>query len=111
MIELMQVNGDIETFVSLSKFQFSSKGQVKVSLSVGEDEFEEDVPVNEGRMRLRLSSEMTGKLIQGLQDGEKVVMIVDGFEEIFDTAQFSSTFAKLKGEGSFFKGLLKGPME
>ena len=71
---------------------------------------EDCVSVNEGAMRVRLSLEITERLIQALQDGQEVSILIDGFEEKLDPTQFASSFAKFVGKGHFFQNFFKGPL-
>jgi hypothetical protein len=106
--ELTKMGDQVEGFIHLTRFRFTSQPQVKVLFTIEEESFENWVPVNEGAMRIRLLPETTQRLIQALQEGHKVAILIDGFEETLDPAQFSSSFAQFVGEGHFFQNLFTG---
>lgn len=108
--EIVRMGEQIEAFLSLTHFRLS-EDNVKIIFTVEDQTFEDLVAVHEGRMRVRLSTEVTQKIIQALQDGKKVAILLDGFEETLDPTQFSSSFSKFANEGSFFQNLFKGPLE
>jgi hypothetical protein len=106
--EMIKMGDQVEAFISLTRFRFTSPEQVKVLFTIGQETFEEALAVNEGAMRVRLLPETTGRVIQALQEGHKVAILIDGFEETLDPEQFSSSFAKFVGEGHFFQNLFTG---
>lgn len=106
--EMIKMGDQIEAFINLTRFRFTTQTQVKVLFTISGETFEDWVPVNEGAMRIRLLPETTQRLIQALQEGHKVVILIDGFEETLDPVQFSSSFAQFVGEGRFFDNLFKG---
>jgi hypothetical protein len=108
LFEMIKIEDQIESFISLTRFKFNSTDKIKIIFYVSEESFEDYVPVHEGAMRVRLTHNITEKLIQALQDGRKIAILVDGFEETLDPEQFSSSFSKFVGEGHFFQNLLKG---
>jgi hypothetical protein len=108
--EMMKVGDQIDAYLSLNRFRFKSADKIKVVFTIADQSFEDQIPVHEGRMRLRLAPQTTEKLIKALQEGHKIVILLDDFEEILDPAQFSGTFAKFIGEGHFFQNFFKGPI-
>lgn len=107
--EMLRTGGQIEAYLSLNRFRLPSIEPVKVFFTVEDQSFEEEILVHEGGMRLRLSSETTQWLIETLQDGHKIGILLDDFEETLDPGQFSRSFAKFLEEGYFFQNLLRGP--
>lgn len=103
--EMIRIGNEIEAFIHLTRFRFTSSEQVKVLITIAGETFEDALPVHEGAMRVRLSSETTQRLIQALQKGHEVAILIDGFEETLDPKQFSSSFAEFVGEGHFFQNL------
>ena len=95
--EMVKVGGVIEAFLSLHRFRFTSGENAKIIFTLGEESFEAQVRVHEGGMRLRLSDETTERLIQALQEGVKVAILVEDFEEVLDPEHFSTTFAQFIG--------------
>ncbi len=59
-------------------------------------------------MRIKLDQETTQKLIQALQEGLSVGILVDGFEEKLDPKDFPSSFSKFIEGG--FQNFLQGPL-
>ncbi len=105
--EMVKIGEEIGAFISLNRFRLASS--TKISFTIADQLFEEEIPVHEGGMRLRLSEATTQQLIQALQDGQKIGILVDDFEEILDPDQFSRSFAKFLDENHFFQTLLRGP--
>jgi hypothetical protein len=108
--EMVQTGGEIEAFIHLTRFRFHSSDPIKILFTIHGEEVEDWVSPNEGRMRARIPPEMTAKLIQALQDGDEVSILIDGFEETLDPNQFSSSFAKFLGKGHFLQNFFKGPI-
>lgn len=99
--EMLKIGKEVEVFISLERFHFISNNKVTVEFKIGEESFEDLVAVHEGRMRIRLHSEISEKIIQALQDGQEVVIVVDGFEETLDAIQFSSFYSQFLGKTFF----------
>lgn len=110
LFEMFKLDTQIEAFLSLTQFRLSPDCS-KVTLTIRGENFEEAITPHEGLMRVRLPSAVTNRLIQALQDGEKVSILIDGFEETLEPDQFSSSFAKFTEGGSFFQNILKGPLQ
>lgn len=108
--EMMKIGDQVDAYLSLNRFRFKSSEEIKVIFTIAGTSFEDQIPVHEGRMRLRLAPETTERLIKALQEGQKIAILLDDFEEILDPAQFSGTFAKFIGEGHFFQNFFKGPI-
>ena len=92
LFEILKIDEKIKAFISLQQFHFTSKKEVVVEIQIGETSFEDRVPVHEGGMRICLHPETTDRIIQTLQDGSKVVIAVDGFEETLDGTYFTKSF-------------------
>lgn len=100
-------------FLSLSRFRFhplpTDPPTVKVEFHIEGEVFEESIPLSEGGMRLRLSPSRAESLISFLQEGKKVAILVDGFEETFHPENFQKMVDKWKG--SPFRNPLRDPLE
>ena len=105
---LIRFGNEIGAFLTLNRFHFTSD-TARVILEIEDEIFEDLAAVYEGRMRLKLSSESTKKVIQSLQDGKEVVILVDGFREKLEPSQFSLRFGRFSQGGSFFN-FIKGPL-
>ena len=82
---------------------------IKAEFRIGEEKIEETLPLLEGNMRLRCSSQLTERLIVALQEGKEVIILVDGFEERLNPAHFLRAYKKLQAKETFLKNLpLKG---
>lgn len=99
LFEMINFGQEIETYISLNRFHFTSGKSIKVSFTIDKEIFETMAPVYEGGMRIRLSHEITLQLIRALQEGKEIAILVDGFEELLKPAQFSSSFARFAKEG------------
>jgi hypothetical protein len=108
VFEIFKIDNDIEAFLSLPRSRLSQDCK-KVLLTIRGIAYEETIVPHEGLMRVRLPETTTNRLIQALQDGEKVSILIDGFEENLEPDQFSSSFAQFLGQGQFFQNFLRGP--
>ncbi len=110
VFEILKIGNEMNAFLRLTRFRFSTE-IAKVSFTIGNETFEESIPVHEGGMRLRLSSETTQLITRALQEGQKVDIVLDGFEETLTPEQFSSAFTEFVNEAHFFQTLFKGPLK
>lgn len=78
--EIVKGSEQSEAFISLNRFRFQTD-PILVELTIGEETFSEEVPVHEGAMRLKLPPESTNRIIQALQEGREVAILVDDFVE------------------------------
>lgn len=107
--EMLKIGNEVDAFLSLTRFRLSPDC-TRLLLTIKGIAYEEAIIPHEGLMRVRLPQAATQRLIQALQEGDQVSILLDGFEENLDPNQFSSSFAKFLGEGTFFQNLLKGPL-
>jgi hypothetical protein len=80
--EIIRFEGEVVAYLSLMRYKFSLLGTASVTFEIGGEKSERDLPVLEGRMRIRVPAELTKKVIHALQEGEEVVIMVDGFEAL-----------------------------
>lgn len=113
--ELLKMGNQIEAFLSLTHFQLTPDKETPslttVSFFIENENFTEQVPLLEGRMRIRLSLETTERVTQALQEGKKVSILLGSFEKTLDPEQFSQVFARFKGSLPFLQNFLKGPLQ
>ena len=91
VFELIQSSDRIESFIFLNRFRFTKK-ELPVTLLIDNKTIEELLLVYEGAMRIKLSEAMTAELIQALQNGHEVIILVDGFKEVLSPNQFPIEF-------------------
>lgn len=108
-LEMLRVGNDIDAFLSLTRFRIK-EGKVKVHFTTPAGSFEDLALVHEGNMRVRLSQEATERLIDSLRNGEKVTILLDGFEQTLEPGKFSRSFSEFLGERSFYETLLRGAL-
>ena len=108
LFEIHKVTDRLECFLSLNRFRLKESPEVKVTFRFNEREIVIQIPVHEGGMRLRLPEEITNLLIEALQDGHKIGILLDDFEETLDPSQFSSSFSEFKSAhgANFFKKMI-----
>lgn len=106
--EMFRMGDQIEAFINLNRPLLEEN--VRVLFTMNGESFEETIDAHEGRMRLRLSPETAQKVIAGLQDGEKVAICVDGYEETLDPSRFASSFAQFLGKTNFLQNIIKVPL-
>jgi len=109
--EMVRVGDQIEAFLSLTRFRFRSAESTTIFFTLADQSFEDRVPIHEGGMRVRLSPETTQWLIQALQDGHQIGILLEDFEETLDPSQFSRSFSQFLTKGRFFQNLFKGPVQ
>lgn len=107
--EILKIGDEIGAFLSLTKFRLSP-GCATLILTIQGETHEEAIAPHEGLMRVRLSPHTTNLLIQALQSGNQVGILIDGFEENLDPAQFSHSFSQFLGGENFFQNLIVGPL-
>lgn len=107
-IEFVKFADHTDIFLNLSYFRFS-QSLLPISFIIEENLLEEPVSVYEGRMRIKISEQMSNRLIQALQIGKKIDILVDGFHERLDPDQFPAAYSRfLEGRQMNF---LRGPIE
>lgn len=106
--EIVRMESHIETFLNLKKYKFTPSDKVKIEFNIDGKKTVETVPFLEGKMRLRFPQETATKLIEALQEGKEVVIIVDGFEQHIHPDRFKKQYEKLTGESAVFRNPLKG---
>ncbi|MGH7197595.1 MAG: hypothetical protein ACREH5_02490, partial [Candidatus Omnitrophota bacterium] len=114
--EFMRFGTAVDLYLSLTQYSLTPSpldpSTVLVRFTVGDDApFEEAIPLREGRMRLHIPDETSSRITSALQEGKKVAILVDGFEETLQPERFSKLYEKLVGSAAFFKNPLKGPLE
>jgi hypothetical protein len=107
--ELLKMGEQIEAFLSLTRYHLPLE-EAHIVITINGISIEESLPLHEGGMRVRLPPSITARLIQALQDGQKVGILLDGFEETLDPAQFSPSFAQFLDGPIGLNTLLKGPL-
>lgn len=93
LFEIVSFPDQVSTFLQLSQFQFR-KNPLLIQMTIEGKTFEEKVDVYRGKMRVRLSEGWTQKIIEALQEGHQVSILVDGFEEVLTPDHLVSTFFK-----------------
>lgn len=108
LFEIHKVSDRLESFLSLNRFRLKESREIKVTFCFNGQEIFVQIPVHEGGMRLRLPEEITNVLIEALQDGHKIGILLDDFEETLDPSQFSDSFSEFKSvQGTnFFKKMI-----
>lgn len=113
--ELLRVGQNVEAFLTLNRNRLSPDSKdsncVKAYFWIDGEQYQEEIPVREGGMRVRLSLEMAGRLTQALQDGKNVSILIDEYEQILESDRFSRTFSQFLGkrynDENLFKGLIQ----
>lgn len=112
--ELLRIGQEVLAYLSLSQFRFQPTSalcsEIEAKFQIREKTFYETLPVLEGKMRLRLSSEMTERVIHALQEGQEIVILIDGFEKRLKAESFSKMYDKWVGSAAFLNNPIKGPI-
>ena len=111
-IECLEMGANKSVSISLMQHRFHSEEptKIKVSLSIEGDLFEEWTPIFEGLMKVVLSDSMGNLLIQSLQEGKKVGILIGGFEETLEPDLFKKGFVKL-GKNSLNWLNIRNPLQ
>lgn len=115
-LEFLRTGVAVDLFLSLSRYTIAPSSldpsSASVRFTIGDEvAFDESVPLLEGRMRLRFPHETTERITNGLQEGKKVTILVDGFEETLQPEFFSKLYEKLTGSAAFIRNPFKGILE
>ena len=109
--EIDRIGYEIVAYLNLAQYKLTQGPSVVVSLKIGDEVYEEELPILEGRMRLRLSQTMTRKLVLALQEGKSVKFSTDGFEETLQCDNFTPLYQKLVKNTEFLQNILQGMEE
>lgn len=114
-LEFMNLKGELASFLFLDGHQFSPAKMdstfTEVSLVVDGVEYKERVPLREGKMRLKLSKNMTELLTKALQDQRQVVILTGGFKETFTTATFENAYDHMLNGKYRLTESIRGPLQ
>lgn len=106
--EIVRLETGIEAFLSLTKYKFSDPENIKIEFNIHEEKIIEILPLLEGNMRIRFSSELTMRLIRALQEGKEIAILVDGFEQHLDPGYFVKQYEQLSSQSATFRNPFKG---
>lgn len=114
-LELVRTQENIYAFLYLNQFKFHPSSQnpaaIKVKIELENQSFEELLPLLKGKMKVKISPKMTQKIISSLKDGQKVVILIDGFEKRIDEKSFPKIYDQWMGKSLFLQNSIKGPIE
>lgn len=113
--EMLRVGENVEAFLTLVRGRISplenDSNLVKVRFLIDGVEYQEDLQLREGGMKVRLSLDMASKVTQGLQDGKNVSILIDEYEQALEPDQFARTFSRFLGkrfhDENLFRGLIQ----
>lgn len=109
--EMRKVGEEIDSYLFLKQFTWTLAESVNVDFVLGDEKVTLALPYLEGGMRLRVPRDMTERMILALHQGQKVSILVDGFEESLSPDQFAKSYNRFLGQKAFFQHLWKGPIE
>lgn len=111
-IEIVKMGEELETFVSLMRHRFSSsKDSVSVRLCWDGEVKDGEAFIFDGRMKIRFSDLLTEALIQALQEGKKVSILIDNMQETLGPDFFKENFAKLMKSSYDWEMHLQTPLK
>lgn len=98
-LEFFQSNGKITGYLNSVARCFKTEGQLSAQIQYSSASEPIFLNVHEGRMRASLSQESTEKIVQLLQDGQSITIIVDSQSQDVAPGQFNLLFHQLtKGQ-------------
>jgi hypothetical protein len=115
LFEFLRVGDGLEAYLCLTQFRWNPSPEnpqaVKAQFIIDGETTEVYLPLLEGRMKLRLPTELTTTLILALQDGKKVGILIDGFEETLDPENFNRSYNKFLKNRVSLQSIFKGPVQ
>jgi len=106
--ELIRTHTSTESFLNLTKYQFNpSLIEINAQFTIDEEVCEAKLPILEGKMRLKLSSELTKQLVNALKNKKEVIIMVDGFVQNVRSDQFPYLYEQFDAKPSFLSKPLK----
>lgn len=108
----MRLGEEIEGFILLSRQRFTPPSQnppvIEAEFLIKDKSIKALLPLRSGLMRLRLPSDLTDKLIQALQEGSKIDILLDGFEQEINPTGFDELYQKFNGSADRIANYIKG---
>ncbi|HEX2582509.1 MAG TPA: hypothetical protein VHL30_00135 [Chlamydiales bacterium] len=113
-LEFLKTEKGTSGYLFLDQFRFTlstpDSPSMDVFFTIGETLLKESIYLREGRMRLKLSAELTERILSALQKGQQVAIVADAFKETIEPDSFQTAFAKfLKGTEPL--NFIKGPLQ
>jgi hypothetical protein len=105
---MTRIGHETAAYLHLSQYRLTAAPSLLVTLKTENETYEEEVPLFEGRMRLRLPLEITLPLIAALENGENPTLSVDGFQETLMAQDFDPLYQKLVENTPFLQNILRG---
>lgn len=113
--EIVGQETGVESFLSLSKHRLTASSEypneIEAQFTIEEEKFVERIPLLEGRMRLRLPPELSGRFIEALQEGKKIDILLDGFELTLEPERFSKFYEQVARKADRSVNPLEGSLE
>jgi hypothetical protein len=113
-VEFLKTEKETAAYLFLDQFQFTPSNldshSTDVFFTIGETLLKESIYLREGRMRLKLSAELTERILLALQEGKQVAIVADAFKETIEPGSFQAAFAKFM-KGSEPLNFIKGPLQ
>jgi hypothetical protein len=104
-LKLLKTKAEVAGYLFLEEYQFEESPkdphQTEIFLTINGTEFAELLYVREGRMKLKLPSEITRKIIFALQEGGEIDIMASGLNATILSNSFETAYAKFsKGKES-----------
>lgn len=108
-LEWVRMGSQVDLFLISKHFPFHSEW---VTFQVDQEPpFEAKLFLFEGRMKMKVPTEIVSKLIGTLQDEKKVDILVDGMKETLRPHFFIEAYAQFMKDHTSIQHLLKGPLQ
>ncbi len=113
-LEFLKTEKNTTAYLFLDQFRFTPNSpgsrSTEVFFTIGETILKESIYLREGRMRLKLSPELTEQIIFSLQEEKEIAIVANELKETIDPSSFQMAFAKFL-KGSEPLNFIKGPLE
>lgn len=86
-LEFFCTGTEISGYFSSPGRRFGTGASASARLSIGSECLEEELPLHEGRMRVKLPEEWTFKTVDALKNGQEVGIMVGSIEQIIQPDQ------------------------
>jgi hypothetical protein len=107
-LEFLKLGEGLTAFLFLDGHAFESS---QVELVIDAQTWSEISRLRKGQMRLKLSSEMTHRIISALQEGREIGILTGGFQENISPAAFQGAYDRFIRGNTSLISQIKGPIE
>lgn len=110
-LEIIRLGEEEEGFISLLRYRFTSSAEtacfIEAQFVINGECRQARLPLLEGSMKLRIPPSVTEKLIEALQEGHKIDILLDGFKQEIDPTGFPDLYRQFHGSADRIENYVK----